>query len=86
MYKNYTQRHKNEMPSSATAHFHVFYEEADKDFAEKLIGQIDDFYLNICHKAGSDQGRMFTNCMCADLQTALFSIPERQEMNIRTGW
>ncbi len=73
MYKNFTQRPKSEMPSSATAHFHVFYEEADKDFAEKLIGQIDDFFVNICHKAGSDPGTdVYELYVCGSTDSFIF--------------
>lgn len=68
-----TQEQKNEMLSSETAHFHVFYEEADKDFAGKLIGQIDEFYVNICQKAGSNPGTdVYDLYVCGSVDSYLF--------------
>ncbi len=40
-----------ELTRRNVAHFHVFYREADKDFAEALTDRIEEFYLDICGRA-----------------------------------
>lgn len=61
------------MIHSDTSHFHVFYEEADKDFAEKLIEQIDGFYLTICQKAGCNPGTdVYELYVCGSIDSYLF--------------
>lgn len=40
----------------STAHFHIFYEEADRDFGEKIVGRMEDFYAGMCRRAGLEPG------------------------------
>lgn len=39
------------MQREDTAHFHIFYREADRSFAEALKERIEGFYLDMCGKA-----------------------------------
>lgn len=39
------------MWSNDTAHFHIFYREADRGFAQTLADRIEGFYLDMCRKA-----------------------------------
>lgn len=40
-----------EMMRMDTAHFHVFYRETDRSFAEALTERIEGFYVDVCGKA-----------------------------------
>lgn len=75
-----TATQKRELLNWDTSHFRVLYEETDKDFAGKLIGQIEVFYLDICRKARISPGEeVYELYVCGSAERFIFYTGKTQE-------
>ncbi|MDE7327425.1 MAG: hypothetical protein K2N63_14335 [Lachnospiraceae bacterium] len=71
---------RSELLNLDTTHFHVFYEEADKNFAMKLFGLIEEFYLNICQKIHSSPGEnVYELYICGSAENFIFYTGKTKE-------
>lgn len=71
---------RRNMQNADTSHFRFFYEEADQDFAKKLLGRIEGFYLDACQKACGDPGEdRYELYVCGSAEDFIFYTGKAKE-------